>query len=184
MLPSKDRIMYDALVNSVCNDGAKDASSDSATIDGAKALGYDDMAPEIEPNTPFIVSGSENLNDEDVQRMVPSSNVVEVPNINGARLDVMPSTDDAMVPSSSTGISRVDIVPRLRGKYHGAKHEGAKGDVMVPSVVCDDGEWVPATVKDGGASSMSESSDNPKLNAFKLLMDRRTDSPASYRAFN
>ena len=63
----------------------------------------------------------------------------------------------------------------------GANHEGAKGDVMVPSVVCDDGEWVPATVKDGGASSMSESSDDPKLNAFKLLMDRRTDSPTGYR---
>ena len=61
MLPSRDRSMYDALVNSICNDGAK-------------ALVSDDMASEIEHSTVFNVSGSKNSSDAALQPMVPNDN--------------------------------------------------------------------------------------------------------------
>ena len=68
-------------------------------------------------------------------------------------------------------------MPRLVGQQRGANKSGAKECEAMPEDAIGDGE-VPEIMGDDDAS---ESSDSPKVNAFKLLMDKRTDSPA-YRA--
>ena len=104
-----------------------------------------------------------------------------MPSVGKVMVDVVPRMNvDDMVPSTSVDCSRIDVVPRLKGTNHVAKQEGAK-DVMVPSVDADGLSRVPATMVDLDAKSVSMSSDDAKLNAFKLLMERRADSPNSYR---